>query len=360
MENDQATLMKRMLLKLIGWASRKVLGMHHAIAIANWLHGLQHRKAGAPLLILPSQKRFQILNYHRILPRQETLAIDNIAVADFEKQVDILTNCFRVISLVQLVREVRDGTLEPNTVCITFDDGYRDNFIHAYPILLKYGISATIFLATGVVENPSLLWHDKVFQTLKLTRIPQIESRLNGKTRWRIDRTDERTRLAFSLLDALKRLHPEARDLEIEKLMVACEITENQLSKDEMLSWREIQEMHHNGIAFGAHTVTHPILSLLNENNIASEISESKRMIEDKLGESVEVFAYPNGQEKDYDERTKHILRSLGFRCALTTRWGMNTMADDPFEWRRARPWEFESNKFFGQLVTLRMFGNEN
>lgn len=352
--------MKRFLLKLIGWSARRLLGMQCAIAIVNWWHGVLHRKVEAPSLVLPSQSRFQILNYHRILPRQEALAIDNVAVGDFEKQVDILKNCFRVISLIQLMHEIQDGELQPNTVCITFDDGYRDNYAYAYPILLKYGIPATIFLATGAIESESLLWHDKVFQTLKSTHLTQFESHHNGKMQWHLDRMDQRARLAYSLLGALKRLPPEARDQEIGMLMAACKITEDQFSKDEMLSWTEIQEMHRNGITFGAHTVTHPILTLLNEHNIVTEISESKRMIEEKLGEPVEVFAYPNGQKGDYDDRTKQILQSLGFRCALTTRWGMNTMADDPFEWRRARPWERECNKFVGQLMTLRMFDNEN
>ncbi len=344
--------MKNFLLSRLGRISRQLVGIQNVISLANWCHRLRHVRLAASD---HATRRFQILLYHRVQPRNDPLSIHTVEAEYFERQIRILADCFRLITLPQLVEEVRGGALQPNTVCITFDDGYRDNYVYAYPILKKYGVPATIFLASGVIGSKARLWHDRVLGTLRITKVSRLNWPRQSQKLWRLDLREERVHFALWMLNTLKRQPPASRDGEIAALMAACQVTAADLPGNEMLSWHEVKEMHRHGFAFGAHTVTHPILSTLNEGEIVFEVSESKRMIEQQLGDKVKIFAYPNGQAGDFDYRAKKILQSLGYHCAVTTLWGMNSSSDDPFEWRRATPWEKDIDHFVARLVTLRM-----
>jgi peptidoglycan/xylan/chitin deacetylase (PgdA/CDA1 family) len=107
-----------------------------------------------------------------------------------------------------------------------------------------------------------------------------------------------------------------------------------------MLSWKEVREMHAHGIRFGSHTMSHPVLSTLSPERMRAEISGSKKIIEDQLGATVSVFAYPNGTMADFTQVTKDILRECGYHCAVTTIFGANAEDQDLYELRRGGPWE--------------------
>jgi peptidoglycan/xylan/chitin deacetylase (PgdA/CDA1 family) len=113
-----------------------------------------------------------------------------------------------------------------------------------------------------------------------------------------------------------------------------------------MLNWGEIREMHQAGIGFGSHTVTHPILSLLPEKELAKELTESKDELTQRLGTPLKAFAYPNGKLDDYNELSKIMLKNCGYTCAVTTQNGTNRSETDPFELRRGQPWHLEIDLF--------------
>jgi hypothetical protein len=97
------------------------------------------------------------------------------------------------------------------------------------------------------------------------------------------------------------------------------------------LSWNEIREMSKNNIEFGAHTCTHEILSKIGNDDAYYEISQSKKRIEDELQLEVNTFAYPNGQNGDFTEETKMLLKKTGYKLAFTTVYGMNNKFTDIF-----------------------------
>jgi len=99
--------------------------------------------------------------------------------------------------------------------------------------------------------------------------------------------------------------------------------------------------MHRGGVSFGAHTVTHPILSRVSAERARWEIVESKREIEKQIGVTVSTFAYPNGRIGDFDASTKETLKAEGFQSAVTTVFGTNPCPPerwDPLELRRGGP----------------------
>jgi peptidoglycan/xylan/chitin deacetylase (PgdA/CDA1 family) len=142
-----------------------------------------------------------------------------------------------------------------------------------------------------------------------------------GERAWRIDQ----------LVDSLK-----ARDCGGDRLM---------------LSWSEIGEMYRHGISFGSHTVTHPILSTLSDVRLRTEIVEPKGAIEGQLRCKVNAFAYPVGRSQDFDWRAKAILKEHGYRCAVTTIFGVNSARQDLFELRRGTPWERDLPSFAMKLA---------
>ena len=109
--------------------------------------------------------------------------------------------------------------------------------------------------------------------------------------------------------------------------------------------------MSHGGIRFGSHTVSHPILSRVGRDRARRELEESKSMIEEQVGGSVDGFAYPNGTPADYLPETKTLLRDSGYRFAVTTSPGANDAATDAFELRRGTPWDDDLFAFGVRLL---------
>jgi peptidoglycan/xylan/chitin deacetylase (PgdA/CDA1 family) len=107
-----------------------------------------------------------------------------------------------------------------------------------------------------------------------------------------------------------------------------------------MLNWDQIRGMSKCGISFGAHTVTHPVLTTIPMDDGEREISESKKTIEEKIGKPVNTFAFPFGKRADYKPEMLPILERLQFRCAVTTEAGINNYSTSLFELNRFSPWE--------------------
>jgi peptidoglycan/xylan/chitin deacetylase (PgdA/CDA1 family) len=279
--------------------------------------------------------------------------MDAVSKEDFRRHLEILGRHFHVVSLEQLCHEVENGSVRKNSICITFDDGYRDNYDVAFPLLREYGLPATIFLATDFIGTGKLLWHDKVLLAIQHTRRKQL--------RWPFEDGidlplgDQAHQVARQLLMEIKYLPPSRRTDQIAALLRHCEVEPDRETERLMLDWQEVRGMDRQGIFFGAHTRSHPILTGLDEATIAQEVSGSKREIEEQLGHDIFTFAYPNGQARDFDATVKQVLQTAGFRCAVTTLSGVNFTHADRFAWRRGRPWENDGDRFLARLLLMRV-----
>jgi peptidoglycan/xylan/chitin deacetylase (PgdA/CDA1 family) len=298
----------------------------------------------------------QILVYHRVLPQEDPFAIGSITLHDFQQQVRMLSSCFRVIGLDQLSHDIRYGRIQPGTVCITFDDGYQDNYFYAYPVLKAHNVQATFFLASDFIGTHRLLWHDQIMFALKNTQIEEFTYNNIFNSPVRLSDIPSRQRLAITLLEWLKQFEPNERDSQIRAIAEICEISNvNDVNEPLMLNWQQVLEMKEGGMSFGAHTKSHPILSTLSAGAQKEEIVGSKETIEDFLGTPVCLFAYPNGREKDYDSDTLEVLLQAGFECAVTTRNGLNTLGCDLLQLNREQPWERHPDRFAMRLLYQRL-----
>jgi peptidoglycan/xylan/chitin deacetylase (PgdA/CDA1 family) len=214
----------------------------------------------------------RVLAYHRVSDERDALAV---TPAQFAQQMKVLRESGLSI------RRLREAFSAPETassvVCVTFDDGYRDNLTDALPILREHGIPATIFLPTGIIDG-------------------------TDRYRWYDD-------------------PPPA------------------------LNWTEVHEMRGEGLVdFQAHTISHPLLPEVDDEQARREIAEGKAILEDRLGCEVSCLCYPAGR---HGRRETALADEAGYRLAVTTRPGLNGLATPRLALRRTLvDWQDDAPRF--------------
>lgn len=285
-----------------------------------------------------------ILSYHRVgIETQLPTDVPLTTPADFEKQVIYLLRRYQLMSLAGVGNALHRGTsIPPNAAVITFDDGYRDNYLHAYPILKKYGVPATIFLATAHIDDGNPFWWDRVSYAIHNTVQEKLEMGRLGT--YHLKSTADRWQAVRTLDIRLKKLLDDEKNLAIEEMVrkLGMDVPKT-MARDMILVWDEVREMAKNGIAFGSHTVHHPTLIGLPPEQTRQEIVESKRRIEEKVDQPANTFAYPDGREGNISDGIKAILSENGFVCAVYALPNkLVSPGADPYGLARVSPkWDF-------------------
>jgi peptidoglycan/xylan/chitin deacetylase (PgdA/CDA1 family) len=282
-----------------------------------------------------------ILMYHRVEQQKNPWFFPySITISDFENQLIYLVKHYSILSLNELVSHIYEQKpLPKKAVVITFDDGYKDNYLYAYPILKKYALPATVFLTTGHIGRGELFWWDKISYVLQHTRCDALE--LDEMGLYHLKSDGERLRVASILKKKLAGLPEQKKNLLVERIvnMSAVKIPAV-LGREMILSWDEVREMDRDGITFGAHSVTHALFSKLLPEELKHEITQSKKDIEENIGQAVTAFSYPGGR---FSNNTTNLLKESGFRCALTSVPSMTTSESNPYELGRiVGGWTFD------------------
>ncbi|HDR72956.1 MAG TPA: hypothetical protein ENN85_03470 [Methanoculleus sp.] len=264
--------------------------------------------------------QISIFTYHRVGPQLHDWLYRSINESVFERQITWLKATHEIVSLEELAAIIRERRQpEGNIAVITFDDGYRDNYLYAFPVLRKYQVPATVFVTTGCLDRRTLLWGDALSYIVLTTDAAAIEHELLGAIP--IRNPKEKAAALFEIKqNVMKRIQNTQKNRLLEDLAgdLGVEIPGHH-GDDIMLSWDDVRRMREGGISFGAHTVTHPILSNTTFDEAQFEIEHSKRRIEEELGERISAFAYPNGKPADINADTVDLLKRNGFTCAVTT-----------------------------------------
>ena len=292
-------------------------------------------------------QRLSILIYHRVLPEHDPMRPGEPTVAEFDMQMKMLRQYFHPLPLVEAVERLQAGTLPDGAACVTFDDGYADNEQYAMPVLRKYGVPATVFVSTGFL-NGGRMWNDSVIEVLRNYPGEVLDLRDIDLQCYTL-RSHEQRRLAVdSILRQIKHMDPQERIERVNEIQKRGA----RLPDDLMLTDAQLRSLAGNGIAIGAHTVNHPILSSISPEAARSEIATSKGDLEALLQEPVDAFAYPNGRpELDYGTEHRDIVRELGFKVAVSTHWGVGTTGSDRYQLPRFTPWDRQPLRFTGRLL---------
>jgi peptidoglycan/xylan/chitin deacetylase (PgdA/CDA1 family) len=292
--------------------------------------------------------RLSVLIFHRVLPEPDRLFPEEMYARQFDELCSWLTQWFNVLPLDQAAAHLKAGILPARAACITFDDGYADNHGVALPILQRHGLCATFFIATGFL-NGGRMWNDTIIETLRqcedlsvidavmpvLIRHPWIA----GSDPQSMPPTIVQRQAAITtLINQIKYLPTSERVTVTEELAKAAGVN---LPQDLMMTSDQVKAMRQAGMLIGAHTVSHPILARLTDDEARQQIGESKRFLEDLLGERIGLFAYPNGKPgEDYSPQTVEVVRSLDFDAAVSTQWGASRIGGDLLQIKRFTPWD--------------------
>ncbi len=260
-----------------------------------------------------------ILNYHRIGdPANSPFDHDlwSASVVDFERQIGFLAKNFDVIGLSDLEHSLNQP--RGQFVMLTFDDGYRDNYSAAFPILKSHGVSATFFIATGFIDCPRAPAWDELAWMLRTTTAASIAANEWLPSSVSLAESD-RQRTFSRLLSVYKSLGFELTEPYLDFLADVlgtgrCPLS---LAHDQWMTWDMLREMQAGGMTFGGHTVDHPILANATSDQQDWEVGECRRRLIEELGQPIDAFSYPNGQRGDFNEFTRAALRHYDYRWAF-------------------------------------------
>ncbi|MFJ3054887.1 polysaccharide deacetylase family protein [Herbaspirillum sp. NPDC087042] len=301
-------------------------------------------RLGGNLIALGGRRRLCILTYHRVLQQPDPLLDSEIDLASFRWQMQLLAEHFNVLPLPEALQRMWQGTLPPRAVCLSFDDGYRSVYELALPVLQEFGLSATVFTTTAFLETGSM-WNDRILEAVR--RLPEgaLDWQALGLPRALLPATpdmthdpDYRAHLATILNDHVKYLPPVERHRVIDALeRYAGQVQDTDLMLDHAMT----VELARAGVEIGGHTVTHPILSRLADEQASHEIVDNKRALEQLVGRPLQLFAYPNGKPGfDFDQRHVAMVREAGYIAAFTTASGSAGPEHEHYQIPRGRPWD--------------------
>lgn len=296
---------------------RKRLGI--IVAACLYYSGLV---ALARFFVSRSGKRLIILNYHRA------------SGGDLRKHLMHLRRYYRVMHLEEALQALYTPTYSRDRrtlLVLTFDDGYHDNYTHAFTLARSLSVPITIFLIPGYLESGDYFWWGEGRRLVKRATVDEVV--LEGR---KYHLKQEADQLA-QLIDARLRHSPSVAERETflhairEQLAVPATVTADE-EGDHPLTWAEVKEMEQSGwVSFGAHTMHHPVLAYLKEPaEVHSEVGECRRVLEEQLGHPIRTFAYPIGRFEHIGDNAIEAVQAAGYEWAVTTVHGINTPESDP------------------------------
>ena len=279
-----------------------------------------------------------ILLYHRII-NDNSKYLDkgpgmHHHIKDFEKEIPYLKKNYQILPMDEVVAHIKSGQgFDRPTVAITFDDGYRDNYTLAYPLLQKHGVPATIYLTSSLIGSEKRTWTDQIEQAFLLThREYFLLPALFGEEKISIRTKEEKRTTCIELASKLKSLPDMRRKELLHDIFEGLGMNgSNPLERGSriMLNWDEVKEMARHGITFGSHSHTHPILSRMPPQEAKEDILMSKKIIEEQLGREIKHFAYPNGRAEDFSEELREYCKEIDFESVATVIFGVNNVKDN-------------------------------
>lgn len=282
----------------------------HASRWSGQLRAAETRQDGA----------LSILCFHRVLPaaQRDSYFDPVLAVTPeaFETICATLAAHARVLPLAEAVAAQREqGPEGDRIVALTFDDGYRDNLVHAAPILARHGLRASFYVVADLIGTELPPWYDRM-----------------GRVVQELSRTGHAMDPPTSVVAAAKQLGADGRRARLAELQGRLTEVPVYPDLDRLMTGAQLRELIAAGHEVGSHSCSHEILPQLDDTALADEIVRSKAALETETQSEVRSFCFPNG---DYDARCLQLVEQAGYQAALTTQSGLNPARQSRFELRR-------------------------
>jgi peptidoglycan/xylan/chitin deacetylase (PgdA/CDA1 family) len=312
---------------------------------------------GALLRRFPAWRGLVTLAYHRIGNDPRTpfdRGLWSACPEAFDAQLRLLKKHCDVIGADDLADVLRKQS--GRHALITFDDGYRDNYEVAFPLLRSHGLTAAFFVATGFLDRPRASWYDEVAWMVRTSRRAALPGGPWFPGPVPFDPPD-RARAVRTLLARYKTLPGERTDAYLDFLAEAtgsgrCPAPE---AAALWMTWDMLREMAAAGMAVGGHTANHPVLARLAAGEQGREVAECKRRLEAELGRPMTCFSYPDGGPAAFDRATRACLREHGVRFAFSYHGGYQRFPGpcDPHDLPRVAVEPYVGPDQFRALLTL-------
>jgi len=295
-----------------------------------------------------------VLTYHRIAVPGDVSnpyydPVISATPEAFEAQIQFLSTRFDILGLEALIDIAADKDMGASilrkagrpVLLITFDDGYRDNFDTALPILCKLGVPATFFIPTGFLSAVRLPWWDHVACVLKQTQVPWLTlKRSQGDVNPIIinlqptsdgqQRNIATTKLVHSFLDSVIEDEPWFLAQLNEQAEVLIDSTT--LGRQLFMSLDQLRQLTVAGMSIGSHGQSHRAFASLHDAIQRQELMESKRFLEHSLGLEIKALAYPFGWGGTFTARTIHLATEAGYHLAFSSLQGVNRLGNTAFQ----------------------------
>jgi peptidoglycan/xylan/chitin deacetylase (PgdA/CDA1 family) len=304
--------------------------LKYAVAVVIYYSGL------LPLLLKLKSARKErdwpiVLMYHRVIKQTDMAGLQPgmyVTIDSFDHQVAFLSRKFNVISMADLISGLKEHRkFSGKDLLVTFDDGWRDNYDNAFPILKKHRIPAIIYLATDFIGTGRNFWFQEISSILtrQKNQQKQIADILISILSKHHDSNTARKILNENMLElvadkdrCIERLKQLETEINYEIVAELGKLPSNNpitnLDDRQLLNWDEVLLMSNDNVDFGSHGLSHKLLNLIDAAEITRELTESKKIIEEKLGRLVPTFTYPNG---NCNEEILKLAQAAGYDCAF-------------------------------------------
>ena len=295
-------------------------------------------------------QRLSIITFHRVLtaPQRQLYPLPGLAVtpSELDAHLKFATRHFRCLSLAKALDLWAGGRYDgPPLLAITFDDGQLDNYQNALPVLERHGVTASFYIPSQILEDPSPLWHDAMATSVAWLTACLSDPSVShggsargavGELLAELQTGPKHERLAChstveAALEGTKLWRPAQRKDWILRAQTLLP-SPVQPDWDGFMSVEHMKDLVARGHEIGSHSHSHALLPQCTEDELLTEIAGSKLKLETVLDAPVTTFCYPNGS---IDPRSLAHVREAGYRAAVTTRWGSNAWQQDLHQLQR-------------------------
>jgi peptidoglycan/xylan/chitin deacetylase (PgdA/CDA1 family) len=316
-------------------------------------------------------RKVTVVTFHRVADREpdDHFSLPTLFMSReyFERTIQFLASRYRVVDLDELLAALEGRTeLSDNSLLITFDDGYRDVFENALPVLERAGLPAVVFLSTAHVDSRALaFWWDECYfllhsacaapdrirKAVATLEDPSLKDDLTGMSR--LPSAEARRSRIIPLIHALQS-HPERVRRPLLDAMWKDQDGDRRefMARNAVVDWSEARRAVQTGVVYGSHMQTHLFLHCESPEAVRRELSGSKREIEERAGHPVHAFAYPGGKLTPDAPRW---VQEAGYRCAFTAQRGINSQRDAAFLLKRVNLWNGTAGGVGGSFSVARL-----
>ena len=302
-----------------------------------------------------------ILLYHGVT-RHCSFGIENVQCKHvqelaFLEQMKIIKNSCNVISIDEFI-EINNNSdkFPPRSVVVSFDDGFKNNFEVACPILDELQIPAIFYITSGIVDTNKMFWVDVVEDALNLCKKKSIKLNLDKDFIFDLQTNESKVAALRQVKKFCKSVPKYKQEQVVRDLVYESDVipSVDHSPNYEKLTWGDLCEMDRNALfTVGGHSLNHNVLSQLTHNDLLSDIAESLRLLRLKLNHHILHYSYPEGGPEHYNQTVIDCLKNEKIKCCPTAEFGLNSVSSDLFRVKRIMI-GFEGLQFplFSDLVT--------